>query len=180
MSYYRALIERKFRDLAGSRYEQIQNEYRDFIPTEEELQVAPVKSILVLLDFFSGGLPGEVSGLLSTYHAPVTLVYLIDDQVLRVVSESLGTDTGARFLEHEEDQARDALKRICTLIEEAGTSCRSLVRTGTKGDEAQAQAQSTGLLVLGKKFGMTAGDNGDISPMVLRLQKAAPCPVIIY
>jgi len=182
MSYYRALIERKFRDLAGSRYEQILNEYRDFIPSEEELQVAPVKSILVLLDFFSGELPGEVSGLLSTYHAPVTLVYLIDDQVLRVVSDSLGRDTGARFLEREEDRARELLKSTCALVEEAGSSCRSLVRTGTKGDEAQAQAQAqtSGLLVLGKKFGMTAGDNGDISPMVLRLQKAAPCPVLIY
>ena len=180
MSYYRALIERKFRDVAGSRYEQILNEYRDFIPSEEELQVAPVKSILVLFDFFSGGLPREVSGLLSTFHAPVTLVYLIDDQVLRVVSESLGQDTGALFREREEDRARELLKRTCALVEETGASCRSLVRTGTKGDEAQAQAQSSGLLVLGKKFGMTAGDNGDISPVVLRLQKAAPCPVIIY
>ncbi len=180
MSYYRVLIERKFRDLAGSRYEQILNEYRDFIPSEEELQVAPVKSILVLLDFFSGGLPGEVSGLLSAYHAPVTLVYLIDDQVLRVVSDSLGPDTGARFLEREEDRARELLKRTCALVEDAGGPCRSLVRTGTKGDEAQAQAQTAGLLVLGKKFGLTPGHNGDISPMVFRLQKAAPCPVMIY
>jgi hypothetical protein len=134
----------------------------------------------VLLDFFSSGLPGEVSVLLSTYHAPVTLVYLIDDQVLRVVSDSLGRDTGARFLEREEDRARELLKSTCALVEEAGSSCRSLVRTGTKGDEAQAQAQTSGLLVLGKKFGMTPGDNGEISPMVLRLQKAAPCPVMIY
>ena len=180
MSYYRALIERKFRDVAGSRYEQILKEYRDFIPSEEELQVAPVKSILVLLDFFSGDLSGDVSRLLSAYRAPVTLLYLIDNQVIQVVSESLGQDSGARFLEREESRARELLGKNCALVEENGNSCRSLVRTGSKGDEAQAQAQSAELLVLGKKFGMTAGDNGDISPMALRLQKAAPCPVIIY
>lgn len=180
MSYYRALIERKFRDVAGSRYEQILKEYRDFIPTEEELQVAPVTSVLVLLDFFSRELPGEVSDLLPTYHAPVAVVYLIDDQVVRVVTESLGRDTGITFLEREESRARELVARNCAILEQSGVSCRSLVRTGVKGDEAQAQAGSCGLLVIGKKFGMTAGDNGDISPMVLRLQKAAPCPVIIY
>jgi hypothetical protein len=180
MSYYRALIERKFRDLAGSRYEQILKEYRDFIPSEEELQVAPVTSILVLLDYFSRELPAEVSGLLSSYHAPVVMVYLIDDQVVRVVTESLGQESGIKYLEREETRARDLLAGNCALVEESGSSCRSLVRRGVKGDEAQAQAESCGLLVLGKKFGMTAGDNGDISPMVLRLQKVAPCPVIIY
>jgi hypothetical protein len=180
MSYYHSLIERKFRDVAGSRYDQILKEYRDFIPSEEELQVAPVKSILVLLDFFSGDLTGELPGLLSAWQAPVTLLYLIDNQVVQVVSESLGLDSGARFLEREETRARELLDKNCALVERAGTFCRSLIRTGSKGDEAQAQAQSAELLVLGKQFGMTAGDNGDISPMVLRLQKAAPCPVIIY
>ena len=100
--------------------------------------------------------------------------------MVQVVSDSLGLDSSAKFLEREESRARALLDKNCALVEETGTFCRSLVKTGSKGEEAQAQAQSAELLVLGKKFGMIAGDDGDISPMVFRLQKAAPCPVIIY
>jgi len=50
MGLFSSLIQRKFKSIAGKRYERVLREYREFLLTEEEMVFPEIKSILMPLD----------------------------------------------------------------------------------------------------------------------------------
>jgi len=52
MGYSSSLIQRKFKDIVGRRYESVLKEYSEFLLTEEEMLIPEVRSILIPLDLF--------------------------------------------------------------------------------------------------------------------------------
>ena len=87
MGYYSSLIQRKFRDLVGSRYESVRMEYSDFLATEEEMKIPPVNSILIPVDSFVENIPDVLIEVLKAYEARIHLVYIIDLNVLDLIDE---------------------------------------------------------------------------------------------
>jgi len=52
MGYSSSLIQRKFKDIVGRRYDSVLKDYSEFLLTDEEMLVPEVRSILVPLDLF--------------------------------------------------------------------------------------------------------------------------------
>jgi uncharacterized protein YbcI len=109
MGYYSSLIQRKFKDLVGSRYEEIRTEYSDFLVSEEEMKVTPVTSVLIPVDFFVKELPEKLIDLLAAYGARVHLVYIIDRQTEGIIGEMVGEERKMEFIRKKEDYGRDLL-----------------------------------------------------------------------
>jgi hypothetical protein len=180
MGYYDSLIRRKFTDVAGTRYDEILKEYADFLPTNEEFLIKPVSSIFMPLDYFSPVVPGHIPDLLAVFDAPVEIVYIIDEEAIRLVAYGLGTDAEETFRKKEEALAGEYLRRAGDLFADAGVDATSRVRTGVKGETTITLAGNHDLMAIGKKFGMLTGEQFPASPAVLRIQQVTTCPVIIY
>jgi hypothetical protein len=180
MGYYNSLIRRKFTDVAGTRYDEILKEYADFLPTNEDFVIKPVHSIFVPLDYFSPVVPGHIPDLIAVYDAPVELVYIIDEEAVRLVTDALGNDAEEIFRKKEETLAREYTGRARDRFADAGVAATSRVRTGVKGETTIALARNHDLMAIGKKFGMLTGEQFPASPAVLRIQQVSACPVVIY
>ncbi len=180
MGYYDSLIRRKFTDLAGTRYDKILKEYADFLPTNEEFVIKPVSSVFMPLDYFSPVVPGHIPDTIAVYDAPVEIIYIIDKEAIRLVSDGLGTDAEEIFHKKEETLAGEYIRRALDLFEDAGVPVTSQVRTGIKGETTIALAGNYDLMAMGKKFGILTGEQFPASPAVLRIQQVTTCPVLIY
>jgi hypothetical protein len=180
MGYYNSLMRRKFSDVAGTRYDEILKEYGDFLPTSEDFVIKPVDSVFIPLDYFSPGIPGHIPDLIAVYDAPVELVYIIDEEAIRLVTDGLGNDAEEIFRKKEEEIARERIGRARDQFAEAGVATTTRVRTGVKEKTTLALAGNHDLLTIGKKFGMLTGEQFPVSPAVLRIQQITACPVIIY
>jgi hypothetical protein len=180
MGYYNSLIRRKFTDVAGTRYDGILKEYADFLPSNEEFAIKPVSSVFIPLDYFSPVVSGQIPDIIAVYDAPVEIVYIIDEETIRLVSDGLGTDAEEIFRNKEEALAGEHIRRARDLFADAGVDATSGVRTGVKGETTIALARNHDLMAIGKKFGMLTGAQFPASPAVLRIQQVTTCPVIMY
>jgi hypothetical protein len=97
MGYYSGLIQRKFKDVVGSRYETVQQEYREFLPTEEELLPREIKKILLPLDISVAGATDELCEIIGIYGAEVSLLYITDAKIYAIIQNTLSHQAGEDF-----------------------------------------------------------------------------------
>ena len=85
MGYSSSLIQRKFKDIVGRRYEAVLKDYSEFLLTDEEMLVPEVRSILIPLDLFVHDITDEAIEVLSAYNATITLAYITDAGVIELL-----------------------------------------------------------------------------------------------
>ncbi|WP_067051345.1 universal stress protein [Methanofollis ethanolicus] len=181
MGYFTSLLQRKFKDVAGTRYEAVAREYREFLLTEEEMVVPEVSSILMPLDYFVKEIPPALYETLSSYEgAKVTLVYIIDMEVIRIVEDSLDEKAIAEFRRKRESFGEDLLNRAIASLEGAGLSVTSRMFAGKKFDNILELMQESDLIAVSKTYGTQTTEIAPLSSVTLRLAQMANIPIIVY
>ncbi|MBN2734824.1 MAG: hypothetical protein JXQ82_08225 [Methanomicrobiaceae archaeon] len=179
MGYYSSLINRKFKDVVGNRYEGVLKEYREFLLTEEEV-VKDVKSILLPLDIFVKEIPEELYELFGIYGAEVTLVYISDRDAIAMVGEILGEDAAREYAEKKEKYGHSLMDKISEELEQRGISAKKRLFSGHKLDNIEILAKDYDLVAISLNYGGGRGDDNEISPVAQRLVHQVNKAVVLY
>ncbi|MBO8174207.1 MAG: universal stress protein [Thermococcus sp.] len=181
MGLFSSLIQRKFKNIAGKRYERILREYREFLLTEEEMVLPEIKSILIPLDRFISEIPKEVYETLSAYkEAKFVLVYIIDAQVFHMIEQTLGREASEEFRKKEESDGMYLLEKIAKDFEELGIAPQLRLFFGDKSEDVITLAEKHDMLVLSKAYGSEITKTHPLSPIVLKIVQHVTIPVIVY
>ncbi|GAB6135704.1 adenine nucleotide alpha hydrolase family protein [Thermococcus prieurii] len=181
MVNFSELVLRKFRNIAGSRYEEILKAYQEFFLTEEELQIPVVTSILLILDRFSGRVPNEVFDVLSAYPgARVDVVYLIDEGLFALIHDTLGENEAEEFRRKEEALGREMITLAERALSELGLDYSVEITFADKVEFVERESEERDLLVLSRHFGSESVKTHKVSPVVFRIVQGIKKPVIVY
>lgn len=179
MGYYSSLINRKFKDVVGNRYEGIIKEYKEFLLTEEEV-VKDVKTILLPLDIFVKEIPNTLYELLSIYGAEVTLVYIVDRDAIAMVKEILGEDSAKEYAEKKEKHGYKLIEKISAELGDRGISSKERLFAGHKLDNIETMSNDFDLVAISKSYGGGRGDENEISPVSQRLISQIYAAAVLY
>ncbi|TAJ44600.1 universal stress protein [Methanofollis fontis] len=181
MGYFTSLLQRKFKDVAGKRYETVVKEYREFLLTEEEMMLPEIHSILMPLDYFVQEIPPALFDILSAYEgATVSVVYIIDMEVIRIVEDTLDEAAIAEFRRKREAYGNDILDRATEALETAGLTVKSRMFSGKKFDHVIQLAGDHDLIAVSKRFAATMTDVAPVSPVTMKLAQMVTTPMIVY
>ncbi len=180
MGYYSSLIQRKFKDLVGSRYEEIRTEYSDFLVSEEEMKVKPVTSVLIPVDIFVKEIPDKLTDLLAAYGARVHLVYIIDRQTEALIGEMVGEERKMEFIRKKEDYGRSLLDFFTRKLELKGLSVQKSLFSGAKTEDVLRMSREYDLVALFRGFGAPGSENTPLSPTVSHISGRTERSVVIY
>lgn len=180
MGYYSSLIQRKFKDLVGSRYEEIRTEYSDFLVSEEEMKVTTVTSVLIPVDVFVKELPEKLTELIAAYGARVHLVYIIDRQTEVLIGEMVGEERKLEFIRKKEDYGRGVLDIITKKLESKGLSVQKSLFSGSKTEDVMRMSREYDLVALSRDFGAPGSEDIPLSPTVSHIGRRTERSVVIY
>ncbi|WOF15480.1 hypothetical protein F1737_01675 [Methanoplanus sp. FWC-SCC4] len=179
MGYYSSLINRKFKDVVGSRYEDVLKEYREFLLTEEDV-VKEVKTVLMPLDIFVSGISEDLYKLFRLYDAEVTLVYITDKDVVSIVSEILGEDAGGEYIRKKEDYGHRLLEKVSSELEMNEVRSKTKLFSGHKWDDIENLSEKYDMVAISKSYGGGRGDDNEISPVAQRLVQQMSTLTVLY
>ncbi len=181
MGIFSSMISRKFRNIAGERYDEIMRFYREFLLSEDEMRVSKVSSVLLPLDSNSTRVPGQVCELLSVY-APLSvhLIYVIDEEVIGIIERTLGKEEAELFRERELEDAARVLKSAEEMLAGIDVSVKVGVVLGDKKEEVISKAHSYDMLVVSKRYGSSGSRTSRLSPVVLAIVHGMKKPVVVY
>ncbi|AEC51810.1 hypothetical protein PNA2_0894 [Pyrococcus sp. NA2] len=182
MSFFSNLILRKFKNVEA-RYEEIVKAYREFLLTEEELTLPKIKSILLPLDRYSEPLPQSVLEYISSYPGiKIQLVYVIDEEICRLIRETIGEKDSELFRKNELERGEEVLnttrESIITLNLEHSIS--SKIKLGNKADVVEEESRNFDIIIISRHYGAGTTKTHQISPTVFRILQNVAKPVIIY
>jgi len=181
MVNFSEIILRKFKNIAGSRYEEIMKAYQEFFLTEEELRIPEIRSILLVIDRFSGGVPEGVFEVLSAYAgAEIDVVYIIDSSLCSLIRETLGEEEANIFRKKEESLGRELLKATENALRGLNLNFSTEIRFEDKVEFIENEAERRDLLVISRHFGSESTKTHRISPVVFRVVQGITRPVIVY
>ncbi len=183
MEVLNRIISRKFRDIAGDRYEQIAKRYREFLLLPEELVLPEVKSILFPVDRFSLDIPEELFETLRAYAgASLKLIYISEKRTLHIIEQTLGKEEAEKLKAEKMRFASETLRNLAPGLENLGLSVETDYFIGSKSDDV-IELMSTGkfdLLVISRCFGSEPSRTSPISPVVFKIVQHIDEPVIVY
>ncbi|MBP1929232.1 hypothetical protein J2741_001779 [Methanolinea mesophila] len=179
MGYYSSLIQRKFKDLVGTRYEEVRLEYSDFLASEEEMKFSPIRTVLVPVDVLTTDIPGDLAELFLAYGARVHLAYIMDAQVLSLLDELAGEEA-EEFRKVKEAQGRDTLDRFTRFLEKKGIAVQTSLFSGSKTEDVIRLSHSHDIVALYRGFGAAASEMAPLSPVVSHLNRRVEQSVIIF
>lgn len=175
------LILRKFRNIAGSRYEEILKSYREFFLTEEEMKIPRVESVLLAIDRYSGDVPDAVFRLLEHYSPQrVTVIYVIDESTCRLIRDTLGERDAEKFRERERELAEKFLKKAGSRLDALGLNWSRDVVFADKTGYLEGLMEKYDVLIIGKQYGLESAKTHHISPLVFRIVQHVTKPVVLY
>jgi nucleotide-binding universal stress UspA family protein len=180
MGYYTSLIQRKFKDLVGTRYEEVRQEYSDFIVSEEEMKFSPVRLVLVPVDVLAGDLPAELVETFLAYGARVHLAYIMDASMLSLLDELVGEESEAGFRKVKEKFGEELLDSLSRLLEEKGLAVQTSLFSGSKIEDVIRLSHSHDLVAVSRGFGAATSEETPLSPVVSQINRRVECPVIIF
>jgi nucleotide-binding universal stress UspA family protein len=180
MGYSSSLIQRKFKDIVGKRYETVLKEYSEFLLTEEEVLVPEVHSILVPLDFFVHDIPDEAIDVLSAYDATISLAYITDAGVVELLERALNQSSTEEFRARKEEYGRKLLARTEAKLKEHGFTIQTRMFVGHKGDDVVQMAKNHDMVALSRRYADGESTDASISPIVLRICQRVEIPALIY
>ncbi|MDK2890423.1 MAG: hypothetical protein PWR21_1055 [Methanoculleus sp.] len=180
MGYSSSLIQRKFKDIVGRRYDSVLKEYHEFLLTEEEVLVPEVRSILMPLDFFVHDITNEAIDVLSAYDATISLAYITDAGVVELLERALNHSSTEEFQAKKEEYGRKLLERTAAKLEEHGLSTQTRMFVGHKGDDVVQMAKNHDMVALCRRYADGESTDASISPIVLRICQRVETPALIY
>jgi hypothetical protein len=180
MGYYSSLIQRKFKDTVGTRYEDVLREYGEFLLTEELMQVPEVKKILMPLDVFVKEVPQSLFDVLSAYEGEITLAYITDSQVYSVIRQTLSDEVADEFLKKKEQYGHDLLDTLTKELQQIGFSVHQRLFTGHKGEDVEKMSADFDLIALSKSYGYEQTENYPVSPLALRIAQHVKKMTMLY
>lgn len=180
MGLYSSLIRRRFRNIAGKRYEHVIREYREFLLTKEEMVPPEINSILMPLDRFIREIPPDVYDVLSTYDARVLLVYIIDSQIFRIIRQTLNREASEEFKKKEEEQGLKLVNKISNELEDYGMRVQRRLFFGNKSEDVIKLTKDQDMLVISKAYGSEITKTSPLSPIVLKIVQHVYIPTMVY
>lgn len=180
MGYSSSLIQRKFKDIVGKRYEAVLKDYSEFLLTEEEMLVPEVRSILVPLDLFVHDITDEAIDVLSAYDATISLAYITDAGVVGLIEQTLDRAAMEEFRAKKEDYGQRLLERTAAKLEGHGFSTQTRMFVGHKGDDVVRMAANHDMVALSRRYADGESTDLSISPTVLRICQRVETPALIY
>jgi hypothetical protein len=177
----RELILRKFKDIAGSRYEEIIKAYQEFFLTEEEMSIPTIASILFVLDRFSEKPSRELYEVLAAYpSATVRVVYIVDRGVYELIKDTLGENAAEEFREKEKSLAEKYLEEVSKALFELGMDFTTELTFEDKVEFSEREIKSHDLLVVSRHFGSETMKTHKVSPVTFRIVQRVEKPIIVY
>ncbi len=180
MGYYSSLIHRKFKDMVGTRYEDVLREYGEFLLTEELMKVPEVHKILIPLDIFVKDIPENLYDVLSAYDADITLVYITDSQVYSIIKETLSTELAEEFLKKKERYGHDLLDTFTGELQQIGFTVHQRLFSGHKGEDVEKMAGDFDLIALSKSYGSEQTEHYPVSPLAIRISQHVKKLTLLY
>ncbi|ASJ13277.1 hypothetical protein A3L14_10460 [Thermococcus thioreducens] len=183
MDVFSRLIARKFRNIAGGRYEEIAKRYREFLLLPEEFVLPEIHSILMPVDRFSGNIPEELYEILSAYPgASVTVVYISEKRTLLLIEQTLGRDEAEKLKRAKMEFAERVAAEIASRLEMHGLRVRHRQFIGSKSDDVvkMMEGEEFDLLVISRSYGSEVTKISPISPLVLKIVQHVDKPTIVY
>jgi hypothetical protein len=180
MGYYSSLMQRKFKDLVGTRYEEVRQEYSDFLVSEEEMKFQPVRTVLLPLDILTGALPMDLVETFRAYGARIHLAYIMDAQVLSLLEELAGKESETGFREMKETKGRELLDKFSRFLEQEGLSVQTSLFSGSKTEDVIRLSHSHDLVAVYRGFGAATSESAPLSPVVSQINRRVERSVIIF
>lgn len=181
MEYFKSLINRKFKDVVGSRYKDVLKDYREFLLTEEEIVVCSFKKILIPLDIFVSDVSEEFYDLLTAFEqTEINLVYITDSDVVSIIRDVLGEEAGTAYQTKKEEYGNRLLEKISGELEKRGLVVNRRLYSGHKWDDVETMSDNYDLVAISKSFGGGRGDDNEISPVAQRLVQQMNVSSVLY
>jgi len=180
MGYSSSLIQRKFKDIVGRRYEAVLKDYSEFLLTDEEMLVPEVRSILIPLDLFVHDITDEAIEVLSTYNATISLAYITDAGVIELLEQTLNHALTKEFRAKKEEEGQELLERTVTKLKAHGISTQTRMFVGHKGDDVVRIAKNHDMVALCRRYADGESTDVSVSPIVLRICQRVETPALIY
>ncbi len=181
MGIFSTIISRKFKNIAGARYERILKDYREFFLTKEELSLPIIKSILMPIDRSTRKVPKEIYEALSACEdAEVTVVYIMSEDACELIRQTLGEKASREFRLKQEESGRALLESITPSLERLGLKVRTRMLLGNKSEDVIRLSREKDLLVIPKLYGSEITKTTSISPVVMKIVQHVSIPVIVY
>lgn len=180
MGYSSSLIQRKFKDIVGRRYEAVLKDYSEFLLTDEEMLIPEVRSILMPLDLFVYDITDDAIDVLSAYDATISLAYITDATVIGILEKALDHEAAEEFRAKKEETGKKILDRAAAKLEEHGFSTRTRIFVGHKGDDVVSMAKNHDMIALCRHYADGESTDDSISPVVLRICQQVETPALIY
>jgi nucleotide-binding universal stress UspA family protein len=180
MGYSSSLIQRKFKDIVGRRYDAVLKDYSEFLLTDEEMLIPEVRSILIPFDLFVYDLTDDAIEVLSAYDATISLAYITDATVIGLLEQALDHEAAEEFRAKKEETGRAILDRAAAKLKERGFSTKTRIFVGHTGDDVVSMANNHDMIAICRRYagGESTGDS--ISPVVLRICQQVETPALIY
>ncbi|WP_245543548.1 hypothetical protein [Methanoplanus limicola] len=169
MGYYSSLINRKFKDVVGQRYEEIMKDYKEFFISEEEFLEMEIKKVLFPLDISVKKIPDSIYNLFELYGCEITLVYITDSYICSVIEEVLGKNTAENYHLKKDIMGEEILDEITKKIERKGLVVKKRMFSGNKWDDVERMSEEFDMIAISKDYGGVRGDENEISPVAERL-----------
>jgi len=183
MDIFSKLIQRKFRNIAGERYEEIARRYREFLLLPEEFVLPEIRSILMPVDRFSGEIPSELYETLSAYSgASVTVVYISEKRTLSLIEQTLGKEEAEKLRRAKMEFAERLSHEIASRLEKHDLRVETRHFIGSKSDDVieLAEREKFDLLVVSRSYGSEVTRTCPMSPVVLKIVQHVKIPVVVY
>ena len=180
MGYSSSLIQRKFKDIVGRRYEAVLKDYSEFLLTDEEMLVPEVRSILIPLDLFVHDITDEAIEVLSAYNATITLAYITDAGVIELLEQALNHASTEEFRTKKEEYGRELLDRTMAKLNDHGFMVQTRMFVGHKGDDVVRMAKNHDMVALCRRYADGESTETSVSPIVLRICQRVETPALIY
>jgi hypothetical protein len=181
MGYIQSLIKRKFKDIGEKQYDKIRIEYAHFLVTEEELEMPEIKKILLPVDIFANDISDKCLDVLKTFDsAEISLIYLIDEKVTRIVGDIIGKDQVDIYVVQHKESGQRVIDNISSKIQNAGMKIKSSLYVGKKEDEIIRLSGNADLLVISRDYGEPTSELVPVSPLAQDITRRASTPVILY
>lgn len=180
MGLYSSFIGRKFKHIAGKKYEDIIKHYREFLLTEEERKIPEIHSILMPLDRYVKNIPTELYETISAYEARILLVYILDSQVFELVRQTLSPEASEEFRRREEIMGEELLNNVAKKLESYGLKIQRRIFFGNKSDDVIRMAENYDMLAISRNYGAEITKTSPLSPLVLKIIQHLEIPVIVY
>jgi len=183
MDVFSRLIQRKFRNIASERYEEIARRYQEFLLLPEEFVLPEVRSILLPIDRFSREMPEGLYETLSAYAgAKAIVVYISERRTLELIEQTLGKEEAEKLREAKMEHAKKLSSEIASRLEGLGLRVEHRHFIGNKSDDVIEIIETEGieLLVVSRSYGSEATRTSPVSPIVLKIVQHVERPVIVY